>query len=74
MKRVRKAVVAGVLAAGGAAVTSLVAEIPQTSEGWAALISGAIGVGIVTGIATYNAKNAGTVNGSDPRTVHDGRM
>lgn len=74
MKRVRKAVVAGVLAAGGAAVTSLVAEIPQTNEGWAALISGAVGIGIVTGIATYRARNAGTINGSDPVTVHDGRL
>lgn len=40
---------------------------PTSQEGWAGLIGGAVGLGIAAGIATYFARNAGTVNGSDPR-------
>jgi len=58
MKRIKKAVVAGVGAAISAVWAGLVnGDKPATSEGWAGLIGGAIGLGIAAGIATYFARN-----------------
>lgn len=70
-QRAKKALVAGALAAGGALVTSLVTawqtqELPTTAEAWSALVLAALGVGVAAGIATYKARNAGTINGSEP--------
>jgi hypothetical protein len=65
--RVRKAVLAGLAAAvsliGGALVNG---DQPATSEGWVGLIASALGAALVAGFATYQIRNAGTVNGSDP--------
>lgn len=71
VKRAKKAFVAGFWAAVGAFGTAVVATangegVPDTSAAWAALIMGALGVGVVAAVATFNARNAGTVNGSDP--------
>jgi hypothetical protein len=60
MKYIRKAVVAGVLATGTALVVGLKTEIPQTDEGWAALIGGAIVSGVLAGFATWRVRNAPT--------------
>jgi hypothetical protein len=65
MKRVRKAVMAGLGAALTAVLTGLGTEIPRTEEGWVLLASAAIGAFVVFGWATYRIPNAGTVNGSD---------
>jgi hypothetical protein len=68
MSRIRKAVVAGLGAAGSAVWASLVnGDKPATNEGWAALIGGALGLGLMTAIGVYFARNAGTINGSDPK-------
>lgn len=65
--RVRKAIAAGVGATIAAIVPALInGDQPATPEGWGALIGGAIALGIVTGLATYRVRNAGTVGGSDP--------
>lgn len=65
MNRIRKALVAG----AGAGLTALVAGVqggaPATDNGWAALIVGAAGAGLLVAWATYRIPNAGTVNGSD---------
>lgn len=67
MARIRKALVAGLGAAVSAMVTALVnGDKPATREGWAALVGGAAGLGVVTAVGVYFARNAGTVNGSDP--------
>lgn len=58
MKRVRKAVTAGVLAAGTAVVVGLKTEVPTTNDGWVALIGGALVAGVLTGWATYRVPNA----------------
>jgi hypothetical protein len=68
MARIKKAVVAGFGAAISAVWAALVnGDKPTSQEGWAGLIGGAVGLGIAAGIATYFARNAGTVSGSDPR-------
>lgn len=40
---------------------------PTSNEGWAALIGGAVGLGIMTAVGVYFARNTGTINGSDPK-------
>jgi hypothetical protein len=68
MNRIKKAVVAGFGAAASAVWASLVnGDKPATNEGWAALIGGALGLGLMTAIGVYFARNAGTINGSDPK-------
>lgn len=59
MGAVKKAIVAGFGGAGGAALLGLTTEVPQTSAGWVALVMGALTVGIVTGLATWRARNTG---------------
>jgi hypothetical protein len=67
LARIRKAIYAGAGATGSAVWAALVnGDKPATSQGWAALIGGAVGLGIMTGVGVYFARNAGTVNGSDP--------
>lgn len=69
MARVRKAVIAGVSAAGFLLWGALVnGDQPSTAEGWAALIGGAVAAGLTAGFAAYKVRNVGTVNGSDPVT------
>jgi len=66
MARIKKAVVAGLGAAISAVWAALVnGDKPATSQGWASLIGGAVGLGIMTGVGVYFARNAGTLNGSD---------
>jgi hypothetical protein len=68
LARIKKALVAGAGAAISAIWAALVnGDKPATQEGWAGLIGGAIGLGIAAAVATYFARNAGTVNGSDPK-------
>lgn len=57
LQRARKAVVAAALAAAGAFVTSITAEVPQTSDGWIALVTAAVGIGLAAGWATYRTTN-----------------
>lgn len=68
LARIRKAIVAGVGATVAAIVPALInGDKPATAQGWGALIGGAIALGVVTGIAAYSVRNAGTINGSDPQ-------
>ena len=57
--RIRKALVAGGAAAVGALVLGLKTEVPQTQEGWVALVMGSLTIGVVAGLATYKARNTG---------------
>lgn len=71
IKRGKKAFVAGAMAALGAAAVALVgmangSGVPDTAQAWVALVAGCVGAGVLAGVATFNARNAGTVNGSDP--------
>lgn len=69
LKRIRKAIAAGVGATFAAIVPALInGDKPATAEGWGALIGGALAIGVLTGYATYQVRNARTVNGSDPVT------
>jgi hypothetical protein len=73
--RARKAFTAGLMAAGGALATSLVtavqtAHVPQTFEGWTALVLSAVGIGLVAGWTTFKIRNVATVEGSDPLPQH----
>lgn len=66
LKRIRKAIAAGVGATVAAIVPALInGDQPATAQGWGALIGGAIALGVVTGLATYSIRNAGKGNGSD---------
>jgi hypothetical protein len=58
MKYVRKALVAGVVAAGGAAWTALVNGVPSSETGWLALVGSAVSAGLVAGWATWRVENA----------------
>ena len=72
MSRFRKAVMAAVGAAVSAIITALVnGDNPASNEGWAALIGGAVGLGIMTAIGVYFARNTapGLVDGSEQRRV-----
>lgn len=69
--RMRKALVAAGTASAGALVLGLKTEIPQTEEGWVALVMGALSIGIVAGLATYRVSNTGpglNEDGSDVMT------
>lgn len=67
LARIRKAITAGVGAGIAALVPALInGDQPATAQGWGALIGGAVALAVVTGIATYNIRNARTVNGSEP--------
>jgi hypothetical protein len=61
MSKVRKAIVAGAGAAGAAVVAALVAGVPTTAEGWAALAGGAIGAGVLAGFAVWRTPNEGQI-------------
>jgi hypothetical protein len=68
LARIRKAIVAGILAWAGAIVAAAVeGGTPADAEGWLALIAGTAGLALATAWATYRVRNAGTVNGSDPQ-------
>jgi hypothetical protein len=85
-QRAKKALVAAWSAGAAASLAtfgaSLATEVPRTRDGWLAIGGAAIGVGIgaalVAGRATYNTRNAGTVNGSEPPaasgSVHGGHL
>lgn len=67
MARVRKALVAGVLAAFSVATTQVVKDgLPANPDGWAGLLGGMVAAFAVAAFATYSVRNVGTVNGSDP--------
>ena len=68
LARIRKAIWAGAGAAVSAVWAALVnGDKPTSSQGWAALIGGAVGLGIMTAVGVYFARNTGTVSGSDPK-------
>jgi hypothetical protein len=56
--KIRKALIAGGSAALAVIITGLKTEIPQTSNGWGALIGGAIAAAVVAGWATWRVPNA----------------
>lgn len=66
LARMKKALVAAGTAAVGAFLLGLFTEIPQTRKGWVALVTGALLVGVTAGRITYQTRNPGTDNGSDP--------
>lgn len=66
LSKVRKAVVAFATTTGSVFVSGLIAEVPQTNEGWAALIGGSVAAGALAALAVYKVRNAGSVNGSYP--------
>lgn len=72
LARIRKALYAGFGAAISAVWAALVnGDKPATTEGWAALIGGAVGLGIMTAIGVYFARNTapGLVDGSEQRRI-----
>lgn len=73
MKRFRKAIGAGVGASIAGLTTALInGDQPATSQGWAALIGGCVGLGLLAGFATYQVRNEGPAvvkNGSEADTV-----
>lgn len=67
MARIRKALVAGAAAGVTLMAGALVnGDQPATSVGWVALVASAAAAAVVAGFATYQVRNVGTVNGSDP--------
>jgi hypothetical protein len=59
MKRFRKALAAGALAAAGIAGTQLVKDgLPANPDGWVALGVSLLGAFAVAALAVYNIKNA----------------
>lgn len=66
LARIRKAIVAGAGTAVGTCAAAVVTGAPHNPEGWVTLVASAIGAGVVTALATYRVRNAGSVNGSDP--------
>jgi hypothetical protein len=60
LARIKKAVVAG----AGAAASAVWAALVNGDK--PALIGGAVGLGIMTGVGVYFARNVGPANGSDP--------
>lgn len=67
-KRMRKAIVAGLSAGVGLMAGALVnGDGPATSVGWVALFASAAAAAVVAGFATYQVRNEGLVNGSEPR-------
>lgn len=68
LKKMRKALAAGAGTAIAAIITALVnGGAPATAQGWAALIGGALGLGVLASAGVYTVRNEGTVNGSEPR-------
>jgi hypothetical protein len=67
MSRIRKALVAGILAAFSVAVTQVTKDgLPANPDGWAGLLGGMAAAFAIAAFATYKVRNAGTINGSDP--------
>lgn len=61
MKRARKACAAFLAATVTGLITALVnGDQPVSPEGWAALIGGSLGLGVLAGLATYQVRNAGS--------------
>lgn len=60
LARIRKALVSAGGATVGAFLLGLKTEVPQTEEGWVALVVGSLTIGVVTGLATYRVPNAGS--------------
>lgn len=60
MKRMRKGIVAGVLAALLALATAVLeGNAPHNVGGWASLVMMSVAAGIVAGVATYKVRNVG---------------
>lgn len=57
--RIRKALVAGGASAVGAFVLGLKTEVPQNEDGWVALVTGSLTIGIITAWGTYRVRNSG---------------
>lgn len=75
VKRIRKAVVAGLGTAVATVVSGALSDAPTTAEGWISLVFAGLGAGAVVAWTTFKVRNAGTVAGSDPvgRQVRAGR-
>lgn len=57
-KRIRKALVAGVGGALAALVAGAGSAAPTDEAGWVALVVGALGAGVLVGLATWRTPNA----------------
>lgn len=72
LARIKKALVAGAGAAISAVWAALVnGDKPTSNEGWAGLIGGAVGLGIMTAVGVYFARNnaPGLVAGSEQNRI-----
>lgn len=58
MTRVRKALIAGAGAAGGALWAGLQADVPDSELEWLALLGVAASAGLLAGFATWRVPNA----------------
>ncbi len=58
MERVRKALMAGMVAGGGALLAAVTAEVPTSLEGWSAVVGGALAAGLLAAYATWRVPNA----------------
>lgn len=62
MSKIRKALVAGLIAAAGAVVSALTTTgVPADSAGWLQLLGAAAGVGIAAALAVWRVPNAPAV-------------
>lgn len=66
LARIRKAVVAGLFAGVSAGAATLVQTGAPTEDQVTKALGIALAAAVVTGIATFKTRNAGTINGSDP--------
>lgn len=67
MARIRKALMAGLMAALAIAGTQLAKDgLPANPDGWTGLLGAMAGAFLVAAFAVYQTRNAGTINGSDP--------
>lgn len=57
MSKIRKALMAGLGAAGSVIMTRVVTEMPSSVEGWSVLLGAAIATGLAVGWAAYRVPN-----------------
>lgn len=70
MSKIRKALVAGLLAAAGAVVSAITANgVPKDSAAWLTVLGTAAGVGVAAAYAVWRTPNAPAV-----RPVADGSV
>lgn len=74
MQRIRKAIMAAVLAGVGSLVTAVLAALSTGGAGvnngqWGTIIASSLAVAAAAGLGVWRVPNAGTVGGSDPNAT-----